>query len=213
MSATTRFVDRLSASLAAIGSAQGFLRVFITDDSKASAPAAVADAGGGGLAVAEKLTSPWLAAPMVRYVSTFNGHMLWFVASLLLQGLGSYNKKAVYYVQQPGRLSAYAKSGLQGGLVTGSLADLDSYTVSLALDFEGGKMVKHTKTFRLGDFIDKAPSEDAAAAPPAGALSYIPAPHALHPTLCTQHPASYTLRPTPYTLCSGPSLDPRPHGP
>ena len=158
----------LSASLAAIGSAQGFLRVFITDDAKPSAPAAAAADAGGGLAVAGKLGPSWLAPPMVRYMSSFNGHMLWFVASLLLQGLGSYNKKAVYYVQRPGRLSAYATSGLQGGLVTGGMADLDTYTVSLALDFEGGKMVKHAKTFRLADFVDEAPDVDAAA-PAAGA--------------------------------------------
>ena len=111
-----KFVDRLSAALAALGSAQGFLRVFITDDGK-PAPAAAVDGGeggggGGGAAAAagecvkrtlrkrpmalesDLLTSSWAAAavaptwfasPLARYMSTFNGHMLWFVASLLLQ--------------------------------------------------------------------------------------------------------------------------------
>ena len=45
-----KFVERLSAALAAIGSAQGFLRVFITDDGKPAPAAAVdsGDVGGGG---------------------------------------------------------------------------------------------------------------------------------------------------------------------
>ena len=71
----------------------------------------------------------WITSPMAKYVSTFNGHMIWFIVSTLLSGLGSYNKKGVYFVATPDRKSAYSEAGLQGGVVTGGMHGAKHYQV------------------------------------------------------------------------------------
>jgi hypothetical protein len=44
--------------------------------------------------------------------------MIWFIVSLMLQGLGAFDKKGIYYVQRPAANSKYAAAGLRGALVT-----------------------------------------------------------------------------------------------
>ena len=70
------YLKTLAAALSAVGSMQGFLRFFQSDEKPAAG-------------------TVWLRSPLAARLAGFNGHMVWYVVSALLGFAGHHDKAAV----------------------------------------------------------------------------------------------------------------------
>jgi hypothetical protein len=128
----SHYMKILAASLAAVGSAQGILKIF--QDGKAD----------------DSIT--WLSSPLARKLSGVNGHMVWMGASLLLGFTGHYDKAATWYLDRPKRLTAFGRRGMAKGVVTCLPGAGGNYTVGFVAKLANGTKIIKEHTFNTTEY-------------------------------------------------------------
>ena len=128
----SHYMKILAASLAAVGSAQGILKIF--QDGKAD----------------DSIT--WLSSPLARKLSGVNGHMVWMGASLLLGFTGHYDKTATWYLDRPKRLTAFGRMGMAKGVVTCLPGAGGNYTVGFVAKLANGTKIIKEHTFNTTEY-------------------------------------------------------------
>uniref|UniRef100_A0A7S0XQP0 Uncharacterized protein n=1 Tax=Hemiselmis andersenii TaxID=464988 RepID=A0A7S0XQP0_HEMAN len=126
------YIQVLSAALAAIGSAQGMLRIF--QDPKAEEAAV------------------WLSSPAIRRISTLNCHMVWMVASMALKFTGHYDKAAIAYLDRPKSWTPWRRHGMVKGRVMGTMLSASNYSVSCTVTLADGSKMAKEASFNLTEY-------------------------------------------------------------
>jgi len=126
------YIQILSAALAAIGSAQGILRILHDKDWP---------------------KVPTLSSSMMLRVSQTNGYMVWMGISSLLSRLGQYDRSAILYLSRPKASSPWGAKGMVQGRVSAHLDKLGRYKLAVLVKLEDGASVRHEACLELQDFM------------------------------------------------------------